>query len=142
MRFLGPCILDGLQLRAALASLLRSIHEVAERLDGGVCYTQDVVVVTRVDGRCDQGSSFRVSTGDGQEITAHDIGLGSNGDQAVDVLADRYQDLACHVSALLCSWSLVFDVNTRCTLLDKQLCELHDGCQTSMSGIRIGDDWP
>ena len=33
-------------------------------------------------------------------------------------------------------------MDTRCTLLDKQLCELHDGCQASMSGIRIGDDWP
>jgi hypothetical protein len=32
-------------------------------------------------------------------------------------------------------------VNTRSTLLNKQFCELHDGCQTTMSGIRIGDDW-
>jgi hypothetical protein len=58
VRFLGPCILDGLQLHAILASLLRSIHEVAERLNGGICYAQDVVMVTGVDSRCDQGGSF------------------------------------------------------------------------------------
>ena len=58
VRFLSPGIFDGLQLRTALASLLGSIHEIAERLNGGICYTQDVVVVTGVDSRCDQGGSF------------------------------------------------------------------------------------
>jgi hypothetical protein len=32
-------------------------------------------------------------------------------------------------------------MDTSSSLLNKQLCELHDGGQTSMPCIRIGDDW-
>jgi hypothetical protein len=34
---LGPCIFDGLELRAVLTSLLCGIHELAQRLKGGIC---------------------------------------------------------------------------------------------------------
>lgn len=98
------------------------------------------MVVARIDCRCDEGGSFRIGTGNSQEITTHDVGLGSDSDQTVDVLADRYQDLSCHVSAFLCSWCLVLDVNTSSTLLNEQFREFHDGCQSTVTGICISDD--
>lgn len=72
----------------------------------------------------------------------HDIGLGTNGNQAVDMLADGHQDLSGHVPALLRSWGLVLDVNTGSTLLNEQFGQLHDCGQASVSSIGIGNDGP
>jgi hypothetical protein len=71
----------------------------------------------------------------------HDIGLGADGNQSVDVLADRYKDLSSHVTTLLRSWRLILNVNTSSTLLDKKHGELHDRSQTSVSSVGIGNDW-
>lgn len=71
----------------------------------------------------------------------HNVCLSSDGYQAVDVLADRYQNLSSHVSTLLGSWSLILNVYASCTLLDEELGELHDRRKTSMSSIRISNDW-
>lgn len=73
------------------------------------------------------------------ELT-HDISLGTDGNQTIDVLADGDQDLAGHVSALLGSGGLVLNVNTSGTLLDEKLGELHDGGQTAVAGIGISND--
>lgn len=72
----------------------------------------------------------------------HDISLRANGDQTVDVLANRDQDLASHVSALLGSGSLVLDVNARGTLLDKQFGELHDSSEASVAGVCVCNKRP
>ena len=56
------------------------------------------------------------------------------------MLADRNKDLASHVATFLGSRSLVLDVNTSSTLLDKQLGELHDSGETTMTGISVCDD--
>ena len=93
-----------------------------------------------VDGRCDEGGGLGVGTSDGQEVRAHDIGLGTDGNQTVDVLADGDEDLAGHVATLLCAGGLIFDVDTGGTTLDEQLGELHDSGQTAMSGVSIGDN--
>src|SRR5438046_8691604 len=55
------------------------------------------------------------------------------------MLADRHQHFAGHVSTLLRSWCLVFDVDTVSTLCDKQPCQLHNGCEASMASIGISN---
>ena len=45
------------------------------------------------------------------------------------------------MSALLRSWSLVLNVYSSRSFLDEQLRELHHCGQSTMSSIRIGDDW-
>lgn len=57
------------------------------------------------------------------------------------MLTDRHQYLSSHVTTFLRSWRLIFDVYTSRTLLDEQLCELHDSREPSMTSIRIGNDW-
>jgi hypothetical protein len=70
----------------------------------------------------------------------HDVSLRANGNQAVDVLLDGDKDLASHVAALLGSGGLILNVDTGGTLLDEELGELHDGSETTVAGISIGDD--
>lgn len=70
----------------------------------------------------------------------HDISLRTNSNKTIDVLADRYQHLSSHMSALLGSRSLILNMNTSSSLLNKQFCQLHNGSQSSMSGISICDD--
>lgn len=50
------------------------------------------------------------------------------------------QDLASHVTTLLGSRLLVFQVNTGSTSLNEQLGQLHDSSQSSVSGISISND--
>lgn len=57
------------------------------------------------------------------------------------MFADRNQDLARHVSALLRARRLIFDVYTRSALLYEQLCKLHNCRKTAMSGISVGNNW-
>lgn len=71
----------------------------------------------------------------------HDIGLSTNSNKTVDVLADWHQDLASHVSAFLCARSLIFDMNTSSTLLNEHFGQLHDSSQTTVSSVSIGNDW-
>jgi hypothetical protein len=76
-----------------------------------------------------------------RNVLTHDISLGTNSNQAVNVFLNRHKDLSGHVSALLGSWSLVLNMNTSSSVLHEHLGKLHDGCQTAMSGIRICNDW-
>jgi hypothetical protein len=32
-------------------------------------------------------------------------------------------------------------MNASCAILHKHLCQFHDGCETSMAGIRIRNNW-
>jgi hypothetical protein len=137
----GPVILDGLELAAGLAGLEGLDEELVDGLEVGVGRAEDEGVVAGVDGGGDEGGSLGVSAGNGEEISAHNIGLGSDGNETVDVLADWDQDLTGHVAALLGTRCLVLNVNTSSTLLNEELGELHDGGQTTMSGIGISNDW-
>lgn len=136
----GPFVLDGLQLGTVLASLLGGNHQVVEILDGGVCGAHDEGVVAVIDGGGEEGGGLGVGTGDGEEVGAHDIGLGADGNQTVDVLADGNEDLAGHVATLLCAGGLIFDVNTGSTTLNEELGQLHDGGQTTVTSVGIGDN--
>jgi hypothetical protein len=77
---------------------------------------------------------------DGRDQLTHDIGLGADGDQTVDVLADRDQDFTSHVATLLGTRSLILNVNASSTLLDEELGELHDSSQTTVTSIRISNE--
>ena len=141
MCLLGPGIFDSLQLVTGFSCRFGGAHEFAEGLEGGVCCADDEGVVAGVDGGGDESGGFGVRTSDGEEVAAHDIGLGTDGNKPVDVFADGDEDFASHVSALLCSRSLVLDMNTSSTLLNEQFCELHDCRETTVTSIGIGDDW-
>lgn len=135
-----PLVLDGLELGAVLAGLLTSNHELVEVGEVGVVGAEDEGVVAGIDGGGDEGGSLGISTGNGQEVRAHDVGLGTDGNQTVDVLGDGDENLAGHVAALLGARGLILDVNTGSTLLNEELGELHDGGKTTVTGIGIGDD--
>ena len=70
----------------------------------------------------------------------HDIGLGTDGNKTVDVLADRHEDLSGHVTTLLGTRSLILNVNTGSTTLNKQLGQLHDGSQTTVTSVSVRND--
>ena len=76
-------------------------------------------MVSRVDGRGDESSRFRICAGNGQEIGTHDIGLGSDSHKTINVFTNRYQNFTCHVTALLSPRRLIFDMDTCCSFLDK-----------------------
>lgn len=72
----------------------------------------------------------------------HDISLCSDSNKTVDVLTDRYQNLSSHVTTLLGSWGLIFNVNSSGTLLNEKSRKLHDCCKSSMASIGIGNYGP
>jgi hypothetical protein len=47
--------------------------------------------------------------------------------QAIDVIADWYEDFACQMSALLAAVELVFEVDTCGSVFSEQLCKF-DNC--------------
>ena len=63
-----PLVLDRLELGTVLASLLSSDHEIVERLEIGVGRTDDIGMVTGVNGRSNEGSGFGVGSGDRKEV--------------------------------------------------------------------------
>ena len=140
VRHLHPLVLNGLQLIADLARSLRGEHEVVQGLQVGVRAADDEGVVARVNGRRDQGSGLGVRSGDRHEVRAHDVSLGADGHEAVDVLADGHQNFTGHVSALLRSGGLVFDVDAGGAVLDEELGELHYGGEAAVAGVGIGDE--
>lgn len=56
------------------------------------------------------------------------------------MFADGDQDLSGHVTTLLGTRSLVLNVNTSSTLLNEELGELHDGGETTVTSVGIGND--
>ena len=56
------------------------------------------------------------------------------------MLADRDKHLAGHVAALFGTGGLVFNMNSSGAALNKELGELHDSSQTSVTGIGISND--
>lgn len=72
----------------------------------------------------------------------HDIRLGPNCHEPVDMLADRDQYLAGHVPALLGPRGLILNVDACRAPLDKQLRQFHDCRQSSVPSVGIGDDGP
>ena len=135
-----PVVLNGLELGTVLAGGLGLHHELSEGLEVGVGASEDESVVAGIDGGGDEGGGLGIGTGNAEEVGAHDIGLSTDGNEAVDVLLDGNEDLAGHVAALLGTRGLVLNVNTGSTLLNEELGELHDGGKTTVTGIGIGND--
>jgi len=76
----------------------------------------------------------------GPLLHTHDVGLRTDGDQAVDVFADGHKHFSSHVATLLGARSLVLDGNTSSTTLNEELGELHHSGKTTVTGIGISDD--
>jgi hypothetical protein len=72
----------------------------------------------------------------------HDVGLRSNGYKSVDMFTDRNKNLPGHMTALLSARCLVLDMDTSSTLLDEELCKLHNGSEATMASIGVSDDGP
>lgn len=72
-------------------------------------------------------------------LDPHDVMLQPDCDEAVDVLRDGHKDFPCHVAAFLRAWGLV--LNPCGTLLNEHLGELEHGCEASMAGVCVGDNW-
>lgn len=72
-----------------------------------------------------------------QSINTHDISLSSNSYQAVDMLADRYQYFARHVTAFLGTRRLILDMDSCRPVLDEELGKLHNCRETAMASICI-----
>lgn len=53
------------------------------------------------------------------------------------MFADRNQNLASHVSTLLGARRLILNVNASSSLLDKELGELHDSGETTVTGVCV-----
>jgi hypothetical protein len=73
-------------------------------------------------------------------LLTHNISLCTDSNKTIDVFADGNKNLASHVSTFLGTRSLVLDMNTGSTLLDKHLCELHHGSQSTVSSISVSYD--
>lgn len=164
-----PVVLNGLQLGPALPGLFGRHHEIVQGLEAGLGASEDKGVVSGVDGGGNESSGLSIGSGNGHEIgtcvqtssafvsllylacrfllqnvtqLTHYISLGADGNQAVDVLLNRDENLSGHVTALLGAGSLIFDVDTGGSLLNEELGELHDSGETTMASVRIGDDGP
>lgn len=66
----NPLVFDSLKLVSLLSSLFGRHHEIHERLDVGVGRADDEGMVTVIDGRGDESSSFGVGSGNGKKIGA------------------------------------------------------------------------
>ena len=155
-----PIILDLLELGTVLASSFGSDHKIVEGLKVGVGGANDEGMVAGIDGGGDEGGSLGIGTGNGKEVGAcgsshvncgstciplrkqltHDISLGTDGNQTVNVLADWNENLSGHMTTLLGTRSLVLNVNTSSTLLNEELGELHDGGKTTVTSVGIGNN--
>lgn len=81
--------------------------------------TKNVGVVDGIAVGVEEFSRESISSGENDQISAHDISLESASNQSVDVFAARNDDLATHVTTLLGAGSLIFDVDTSSTSFDE-----------------------
>ena len=135
-----PLVLEGDELGTIGTLLLGTVENVDKGLEVGVGGTEDEGMVTLVDVGGDQGSSFRVGTGNDEVLDTHDVVLESDSNETVDVLLDRNKHLTSHVTTLLGTRSLVLNVDTSCTLLDKELGEFHDSGKTTVTSVGISNN--
>ena len=139
-RLLRPLRLNRLQFRAHLPLLLRRHHQIIQRLQIRVRRPQDKSMISTIDRRSNQRRRLTIRSRDSQQIHAHDIRLRADRDEPVDVLADRHEDFAGHVPAFLGAGGLVLDVDAGGALFDEELGEFHDGCETAVAGVGVGDE--
>ena len=117
--------------------LVGSALETADGLVGG---TSNVRVVTGIDVVLDEGGGTGISTGNEKGLSSEDIGLETSSDQTVNVLTDGDEDLTSHVSALLGTRLLIFQMDTSSTRKNLHLDQLHDGSHTTETGITISNN--
>mmetsp|Transcript_33377 Transcript_33377/g.71895 ORF Transcript_33377/g.71895 Transcript_33377/m.71895 type:complete len:438 (-) Transcript_33377:409-1722(-) len=120
-----------------VGALAHGLEEWLRSLDGD---TLDVRMVNGIDVGVDHGGRLRISARHQDQGRVQHIGLKSDGNEALDVLLGRDQDLATHVSALLGARLLILDVNSRSAVLNEHLRQLHGGSDATMSSVSIRND--
>eukprot|EP00123_Amoebidium_parasiticum_P010021 comp19842_c0_seq1/m.23907 comp19842_c0_seq1/g.23907 ORF comp19842_c0_seq1/g.23907 comp19842_c0_seq1/m.23907 type:complete len:574 (+) comp19842_c0_seq1:210-1931(+) len=136
---LVPLLGNLIELVSILASSSggnQNLVKVAHILGG----PNDERVVTGVDVGRQEGGSLGVRAADNNALDAHYVELEAGSHQAVDVLLDGHQHLAAHVAALLGAGSLILQMDTSSAVLDEHLGQLHDGSQTTVAGVGIGNN--
>ena len=145
---LQPFALDLADLRCTRATCFRLLDCLCERTALAAAVrsdTEDVLVVTHVDGARDEASGLRVCTCNKQHRMLQEVELEARRDEPRDVRRGRHKYFAREVPALLAADELVFEVNRGGALgagersgkvcarsggtyrFGKELCELHDG---------------
>jgi hypothetical protein len=59
--------------------------------------------------------------------------LETSGDQSVDVFSNRHKDFPSQMTALLAAMQLIFEMNSRSTVLREKLGQFEDRGKTAMS---------
>lgn len=75
-----------------------------------------------------------------EERQTHNIGLRPYSNQPINMFTNWNQNLPRHMSTLLRPRRLILNMNTSSSLLNEEFCELHDGSESSVSGISVCDD--
>jgi hypothetical protein len=90
-------------------------------------------VVPDIDCARDELATFRVCSCNDEVLAAHHIPLKTCSYEAIDVITDWHEYLACKMSALLSAVKLVFEVDSGRTILGKELRKLDDSRETSVA---------
>jgi len=114
---------------------LHHLQALRQRLDISLD-AKDELMVPHVDGAADECSRLRVRTGNDQVLAAHQIPLKACCYESVNMVARGDQYFAAQVPAFLPAVQLVFKVHRGSPVFRKQLRQLDDSSQTSMSGER------
>mmetsp|Transcript_42402 Transcript_42402/g.64170 ORF Transcript_42402/g.64170 Transcript_42402/m.64170 type:complete len:513 (+) Transcript_42402:271-1809(+) len=139
------CLGDGIRESHAAGSLLpvlvlASSDGLIQRLNSLRCHTLNEGMVDGVDVGVNHGRSFGISSGHEDERRVQDVGLQTDGDEALAVLPSGHQNLAAHVAALLGAWFLILDVDAGGTIFDEHFCEFHCRGKTSVASVGVGND--
>ena len=129
---LHPLQLKSVDFRSRSTLQLHLLKGLSQRLRL-LRHTEDELVVADVNVVAQKLSTLRVGSSDEQVLRAHEIPLESGADESVDVFCHWDEDLASKVTALLSAVELVFKVDSSSTVLSKELGQLQDSRQTTVS---------
>ena len=97
-------------------------------------------MVARVDVARDERGGLGIRARNGETVDPHDVELEPDGDEPVDVLLDRDEHFAGHVTAFFGARRLILDVDPCSAFLHEKLGKLHRGTETAVSGVGVCDD--
>mmetsp|Transcript_28300 Transcript_28300/g.81856 ORF Transcript_28300/g.81856 Transcript_28300/m.81856 type:complete len:259 (-) Transcript_28300:741-1517(-) len=100
---------------------------------------EDERVVSTINVGIEESSGLGIRTCHDDGAGAHDVRRQTSSDEPITMFLRRYQNFAAHMATLLSSGLLVFEVNAGSTCLDEELGELHDGRESTMTSIAIGN---
>mmetsp|Transcript_21902 Transcript_21902/g.60986 ORF Transcript_21902/g.60986 Transcript_21902/m.60986 type:complete len:225 (-) Transcript_21902:421-1095(-) len=103
--------------------------------------THDERMVTLVHVGVQQRRCFRIRPCHDDQRSTHDIGRETCRDQSIDVFLCADEHFASHMAALFGARLLIFEMHTRGAGLYEHLREFHDGAQSTMASVAVGNNW-